>query len=107
MVSLADLAAFPPERFADLVFDFHPSARLLRFAHPAASIWAGHQGDGEPRPPEVWGPEEALIVRPEADVSCAACRPGATPSRRRSNLARRSPKPRRRSRKPARTSAYI
>jgi Putative DNA-binding domain len=67
-VGLAELAAFPSERFAELVFAFHPSARLLRFAHPAATIWAAHQGSEEPLAPEVWQAEEALIVRPDADV---------------------------------------
>jgi len=75
-VTLADLAAFPGERFADLAFEFHPAARLLSFAHPAASIWAGHQGEGEPRPPEHWAPEEALIARPEADVTLTRLPPG-------------------------------
>jgi Putative DNA-binding domain len=74
-VAIADLATFAPERFADLVFAFHPSARLLRFSHPAASIWASHQGPGEPRPPERWEPEQALIVRPDADVAVRALPP--------------------------------
>jgi len=65
---LADLAAFPPESFADLTFVLHPSVRLLRFGHPAASIWAAHQGDGEPRPPERWDPEVAMVLRPDAEV---------------------------------------
>ena len=67
-LELADLAAIEPERLGDIRFEFHPSARLLRFAHPAASIWAGHQGEGEVRGPEHWRPEDALIARPHADV---------------------------------------
>ena len=34
-----------------------------------ASIWAGHQGEGEPRPPAQWVAEDALITRPHADVA--------------------------------------
>ena len=61
------------------VFTFHPAVRLLRLAHPAASIWAGHQGPGEPRAPERWAPEDALIARPVADVICPhPARPAAT-----------------------------
>lgn len=67
-LGFADLVAFPPENFADLIFTLHPSVRLLRFAHPAASIWAAHQGEAEPRSPAHWGPEVALILRPDADV---------------------------------------
>jgi len=67
-LGLADLAAIPPEHFAELVFTLHPSVRLLRLAHPAASIWAAHQGEGEPQPPERWEPENALALRPDADV---------------------------------------
>jgi len=68
-LGLGDLAAIAPERLGQIVFTFHPSVRLLRLAHPAASIWAGHQGPGEPRAPERWGPEDAMIVRPDADVT--------------------------------------
>ena len=34
----------------------------------AASLWAAHQGTDEPKPPQNWAPEDALITRPEADV---------------------------------------
>jgi len=67
-LGLADLAAVDPERLGDLRFVFHPAVRLLRLAHPAASIWAAHQGSGEPRAPEHWRPEDVLVVRPHADV---------------------------------------
>jgi hypothetical protein len=67
-LGLADLAAFAPERFAELIFTLHPSVRLIRLLHPAASIWAAHQGEGEPQPPERWAPENALVLRPDANV---------------------------------------
>ncbi len=68
-LELADLATIASERLAETRFDFHPSVRMLRLAHPAASIWAGHQRDGEPEPPQHWRPEDALVARPRADVS--------------------------------------
>jgi hypothetical protein len=68
-LALDDLAAIPPERLGELLFTFHPAAKLLRLAHPAASIWSGHQGPGEPRAPERWAPEDVLTTRPEADVA--------------------------------------
>ena len=67
-LGLADLAAVDPERLGELRFVFHPAARLLRLAHPAASIWAAHQGASEPRAPESWRAEDAMITRPHADV---------------------------------------
>jgi hypothetical protein len=75
-LGLADLAAVEPERLGESRLIFHPAFRLLRFAHPAASIWAGHQGAGEPRPPESWRPEDAMIARPHADVDVRILPPG-------------------------------
>jgi hypothetical protein len=65
---LAALAAVDPAQFGELKFEFHPAARLLRSDHPVASIWAGHQGAGEAKPPEHWRGEETLVTRPQADV---------------------------------------
>lgn len=67
-LGLAELATVDPERLGELRFVFHPAVRLLRLAHPAASIWAAHQGASEPRSPDHWRPEDALIARPHADV---------------------------------------
>lgn len=75
-LALADLGAVDAADFATLRFAPHPAARLLRFSHPAAAIWAAHQGPGEPRPPEHWRPEDALIARPEADVAVRVLPPG-------------------------------
>ena len=76
VLTLADLAALPPDNLGEARFRAHPSVRLLRSPHPAASIWAGHQGDGEPRGPAHWAAEDALIVRPDADVSLRILPPG-------------------------------
>jgi len=67
-VELTALAAVDPVALADLKLAFHPAARLLRSDHPAASIWAGHQGPGEFAPPRHWRGEETLITRPAGDV---------------------------------------
>jgi len=67
-LGLDALAAIAPDGLEALRLRPHPAARLIRFACPAASIWAGSQGDDEPRPPEVWSAEEALVTRPDADV---------------------------------------
>ena len=65
---LSALAGVDPADFAGLTFVFHPAARLLKSDHPAGSIWAGHQGAGEPRPPANWVGEATLVTRPHADV---------------------------------------
>jgi hypothetical protein len=75
-LTLNDVAGVDPERLGEIVFAFHPAVRLLRLAHPAASIWAGHQGPGEPRAPERWAPEDALVARPDADVAVRILPPG-------------------------------
>jgi hypothetical protein len=75
-LALAALGEVDPADFATLRFVPHPAARLLRFAHPAASIWAAHQEPGEPRPPADWRGEEALVARPQADVAVRVLPPG-------------------------------
>jgi hypothetical protein len=75
-LALAALAEIAPERWESLRFKAHPAARLLRFVSPAASLWAAHQGEGEPAPPEVWAAEDVLITRPEADVFVRVLPPG-------------------------------
>ena len=75
-LGLDALAAIAPDALEALRFRPHPAARLLRFSHPAASIWAASQGDGEPCAPEVWSSEEALVARPDADVFVRVLPPG-------------------------------
>jgi len=75
-LGLDALAAIAPDALDALRFRPHPAARLLRFSHPAASIWAASQGDGEPRAPEVWSAEAALVARPDADVFVRVLPPG-------------------------------
>jgi hypothetical protein len=67
-LAILALAEVAPERLEAVRFVFHPAARLLRFLTPAASIWAAHQGEGEPAPPAHWTPEDALVTRPHAEV---------------------------------------
>jgi hypothetical protein len=55
---------------------FHPAARLLRFATPAAAVWASAQvSNGSVAPSEGLG-EDALITRPDCDVRVRALPPG-------------------------------
>jgi hypothetical protein len=74
--TIGDLAGLEPDALAGARVEFHPAARLLSFAAPAASIWAAHQGDAEPAPPRCWRGEEALVTRPTADVTIRILPPG-------------------------------
>ena len=67
-LGLDALAEVAPDGLDRLRFQPHPAARLLAFAHPAASIWAASQRDEEPNAPAVWRAEAALVARPQADV---------------------------------------
>ncbi|MGD0723375.1 MAG: DNA-binding domain-containing protein [Roseiarcus sp.] len=78
-LTLAALAGVDPEKLADATLTFHPAARLLRSDHPAASIWAGHQGDSEVRPPDHWVSEATLVTRPDAEVRVRILPVGAFP----------------------------
>jgi len=75
-LGLEALAAIAPDGLERLRFRPHLAARLLEFSHPAASIWAASQGADEPRRPEVWSAEAALVARPDADVSVRVLPPG-------------------------------
>ena len=66
--TLADLGAFAPEELARGRAALHPAARLLRFATPAASIWAAHQEGQEPAAPSPARPEDVLVSRPGGEV---------------------------------------
>jgi hypothetical protein len=67
-LTLASLAAVDPLLLGDVRLAFHPAARLLRSNHPAASIWAGHQGESDVKAPEHWSGEDAIVTRPDAEV---------------------------------------
>ena len=67
-VVLADLADLDPEALPNARIALHPAVRLLRLATPAASIWASYQVGAEPVPHSDHK-EDALVARPEADVS--------------------------------------
>ena len=73
-IATADqLAVLNPDCLAETRIVFHPAARLLRFATPAASIWAS-AGDAEGSLKEGPG-EDALITRPDCDVRVRALPP--------------------------------
>ena len=72
------LAAIPAERVAELRLALHPSLRVVRSSFPALTIWRMNVADGVPAPVDLQaGGEDALLVRPAADVEVRWMPPGA------------------------------
>lgn len=66
-LDVAQLAAVPPERIADMALVPHPSARLVQSAFPAGTIWSAHQGETV-TPIVDWRAEAVLVARPAMHV---------------------------------------
>ncbi|QFY63189.1 DUF2063 domain-containing protein (plasmid) [Rhizobium grahamii] len=70
------LATLREEQLASLVFIRHPSASVIRSAHPAVTIWAMNAGQMPFAPIEDWRGEDALVIRPEMIVEVHRLPPG-------------------------------
>jgi hypothetical protein len=71
------LAAIPTERVAETCLAVHPSLRIVRSGFPAVTIWRMNVVDGVRAPVALdAGGEDALVVRPEADVDVHSLAPG-------------------------------
>jgi hypothetical protein len=68
VATVAELAVLNPDSLPGTRIVFHPAARLLRFASPAASIWASAQNSEHPAAHAGGSSEDALITRPDCDV---------------------------------------
>lgn len=64
-----DLAGLSPDELAGARIAFHPAAHIMRFLAPAASIWALSQSGAGTAAPDSSIGEDALIARPDCDVS--------------------------------------
>ncbi|TCS64961.1 HvfC/BufC N-terminal domain-containing protein [Varunaivibrio sulfuroxidans] len=79
-LSADDLRDIAPDRYGDVVFAVHPSARIVRSHYPVARIWAANQtppeddenGEAENEIDLNDGGENVLVVRPEATVHVIA-----------------------------------
>lgn len=68
-LELAAFAAIDPDQLPAIRLRLHPSVRFVRSRFPALTIWQMNVGDGVPAPVDFdAGGEDALIVRPMADV---------------------------------------
>jgi len=76
-LSAEGLAAVPPDRLGGLMFVPHPATRIVRSPFPAVAIFAANRVDGPIRPLRSSAAEDALITRPEMDVTVRHLPPGA------------------------------
>ena len=70
------LAAVPSDRLGDLIFTAHPAARIVRSAYPAVAIFAMNRHEGPITPLRSSAAEDALITRPDMDVTVRLLPPG-------------------------------
>ncbi|MEJ0024779.1 MAG: DNA-binding domain-containing protein [Rhizomicrobium sp.] len=73
-----ELAAIAPGRLPHIGLLLHPSLRMVRSPFPAVTIWQMNVDGGVPVPVDFdGGGEDALIVRPAAEVEVHVLPPGA------------------------------
>ena len=70
------LAAVPSDRLADLLFTAHPAACIVRSAYPAVAIFAMNRVEGPVTPLRSSTAEDALITRPDMEVTVRLLPPG-------------------------------
>jgi hypothetical protein len=70
------LASILPEQLADIVLTPHPATRVLHSRFPAVSIFAANRNGSPASPLEVNQPEDALVTRPELEVTVRHLPPG-------------------------------
>jgi Putative DNA-binding domain len=73
------LAAVPSDTLSDLVFTAHPTARIVRSAYPAVAIFAMNRVEGPVAPLVSSAAEDALVTRPEMEVTVRLLPPGGAP----------------------------
>jgi hypothetical protein len=58
-----------PDALAAASFTLHPSMQIVRSKHPIVTIWAMNSGEAELRPIECYEGEDALVIRPNLEVT--------------------------------------
>jgi hypothetical protein len=67
-VSAGEFAALDVNAVAGLRVTLHPSAEIVRSAHPIVTIWEMNSGERALSPIDDWRGEDALVARPYLDV---------------------------------------
>lgn len=75
-IAPARLMALAPEALATLRLAIHPSATVIRSAHPVVLIWAMNAGETPVAAIDDWRAQDALVTRPRATVDVCALPPG-------------------------------
>jgi hypothetical protein len=75
-LSADGLAAVSPDRLDRLVFAPHPATRIVRSPYPAVAIFVANRIDGPVTLLRSSAAEDALITRPEMDVTVRQLPPG-------------------------------
>ncbi len=70
------LASIPPGQLADTVLTPHPATRIVRSRFSAVRILSANRKDGPVGPIEAADPEDALITRPDLEVTVRHLPPG-------------------------------
>ncbi len=70
------LAEVPEAELADVSFRLHPSLRLVTSRFPIITIWRMNVSDAPITPVDFSAGEDALIVRPDAEVEVRVVPPG-------------------------------
>jgi hypothetical protein len=76
VATVGELGSLSPDCLPGTRIAFHPAARLMRFATPAASIWTSAQNPDHPVALREGLGEDALITRPDCDVRVRVLPPG-------------------------------
>lgn len=70
------LSAIAPDRLADIIFTPHPAMRIVRSPFSAVTIFAANRNEAPVERIDASTPEDALITRPEFDVTVRRLPPG-------------------------------
>lgn len=70
------LSEVPESELADVAFELHPSLRLVPSRFPIITIWRMNVSDVPVTPVDFAVAEDALIVRPDAEVEVRVVPPG-------------------------------
>jgi hypothetical protein len=72
----AALAQVPPDRLGDIIFEAHPTTRIVRSAYPALAIFAINRADGPVTSLKSSAAEDALVTRADMEVEVRLLPPG-------------------------------
>jgi Putative DNA-binding domain len=78
-IASSALAEIAPDRLPDIGLVLHPSVRVVRSRYPVLTVWQMNVDGGVPGPVDLAaGGEDALVVRPQADVEVRSIPKGSS-----------------------------